>query len=65
LYYWWLDFQGEQDTSVLVDDRLAELREVVREVGGAVERIDDRSMVAALCARTAFFGEDRMVWEGG
>jgi hypothetical protein len=32
----------------------------VREVGGAVERIDDPSMVALMHARAAFLGKDRV-----
>jgi hypothetical protein len=33
----------------------------MREVGGAVERIDDPSMLARARGRAALFGEDRMV----
>ena len=36
----------------------------MREVGGAVERIDNPSMLATLCSRTALFGEDRVVRKG-
>jgi hypothetical protein len=32
----------------------------MREISGAVERVDDPSMIAFMIARTAFFGEDRM-----
>jgi hypothetical protein len=35
----------------------------MREVGSAVERIDNRSMLALLRLRPALFGEDRMVRE--
>ena len=46
--------------AVFVGDRHAELRIAVREVSGAVERIDDPSMVALMRAGAAFLGEDRM-----
>jgi len=46
-----------------VCDRDAELRVAVREVGGAVERIDDPSMVALMRAGAAFFGENRVSWK--
>ena len=36
----------------------------MREVGGAVERIDYPSMLAPPRVRPALFGEDRMVREG-
>jgi hypothetical protein len=36
----------------------------VREVGGAVERIDNPPMRAPACVGTALFGEDRVVQEG-
>jgi len=48
----------------LVGDRHAELRKAMREVGGAVERIDNPSMVALVPAGAAFLGEDRMGWKG-
>src|SRR5260221_4154831 len=44
----------------LVRDRHAELRIAVREVRGAVERIDDPSMVALMHAGAAFLGKDRV-----
>ena len=50
--------------ATLVGDRHAELRKAMREVGGAVERIDNPSMLATLCVRTALFGEDCVVREG-
>src|SRR5208337_3217618 len=43
-----------------VRDRHAELRIAVREVGGAVERVDDPSMVALMRAGAAFLGKDRV-----
>ena len=46
--------------SVFVRNRHAELRISVGEVGGAVEWIDDPSMVALMRAGAAFFGKDRM-----
>src|SRR5208283_1709373 len=46
-----------------VRDRYAELRIAVCEVGGAVERIDDPSMVALMRAGAAFLREDRMGWK--
>jgi len=45
---------------MLVSDRHAELRKAMREVGGAVERIDDPPMLALPCAGPALFGEDRV-----
>ncbi len=41
-----------------VRDRYAELRIAVGEVGGAVERVDDPSMVALMGAGAAFLGEN-------
>ena len=46
--------------AMLIRDRDAERRKAVREVGGAVERIDDPSMLACLRAGAALLGEDRM-----
>ena len=46
--------------AALVCDRHAELRKAVREVGGAVERIDYPSMVALMRAGAAFLGEYRV-----
>ena|ERR1700735_1302795 len=46
--------------ATLVCDRHAKLRIAVREVGGAVERIDDPSMVALMRAGAAFLGKDRV-----
>ena len=53
-----------EPSTMLVGNRHAELRKAMREVGGAVERIDNPSMLAPLRVRTALFGEDRMVREG-
>jgi hypothetical protein len=50
-------------SATLVCDRHAELQKAMREVGGAVERIDDPSMLAP-CVRTALLREDRVVREG-
>ena len=49
-----------QAAAPLVRDRHAELRIAVREVGGAVERVNDPSMVALMHAGAAFLGEDRV-----
>src|SRR5450755_2507703 len=49
--------------AMLIRDRDAERRESVRKVGGAVERIDDPSMLALVLAGAALLGEDRMSWE--
>ena len=49
--------------ATLVGNRHAELREAVREVGGAVKRIDNPSMLALLRVRAALLGEDRMLRE--
>ena len=46
--------------AVLIRNRYAELRITVREVGGAIERIDYPSVVALMRAGTAFLGKDRM-----
>jgi len=50
-------------TAALIGDRHAELRERVREVGGAVERIDNPSMLAVVSAGAAFLGQDRVGWK--
>jgi hypothetical protein len=49
---------------MLVGDRHAELPKAMREIGGAVERIDNPSMLTPPRVRTALFGEDRVVREG-
>jgi hypothetical protein len=48
-------------SAALVSDRHAELREAMREVGGAVERINDPPMLALPRAGPALFGEDRVI----
>ena len=54
------DYAELHAAATFVRDRNAELRIAVREVGGAVERIDNPSMVASMRAGAAFLGEDRM-----
>jgi hypothetical protein len=53
-----------EPAATLVGDRHAALRKAMREVGGAVERIDNPSMLALPRVGTALFGEDRVVQEG-
>ena len=53
-----------EPSTMLVGNRHAEVRKGVREVGGAVERIDNPSMRAPPRVRPALFGEDRTVRKG-
>src|SRR5208337_2205033 len=57
------DYAELHAAAPFVRDRYAELRIAVREVGGAVERIDNPSMVALMRAGAAFLREDRMGWK--